>query len=131
MAKSSILGGERAPMYPQGRDVDALGPSDSTDSGSDMQGIPPEGVAESNGAMPGDYHADSDAGGTGERASATPGGARPDSDISPDHVVSIGGGGSDDPADQPDAGEADDIAQDDLEDDEDEDEGRPGEDIAG
>ena len=40
MTNSSILGGERAARQAPGRDVDALGPSDSSDSGSDVQGEP-------------------------------------------------------------------------------------------
>jgi hypothetical protein len=38
MGKSSLLGVDRAPMIPKGRDIDAHGPSDSCDSGSDVQG---------------------------------------------------------------------------------------------
>jgi len=36
MSNSSILGGEHAPHHPAGTDVDALGPSDTSDSGSDV-----------------------------------------------------------------------------------------------
>lgn len=40
MARSPLSGGvERAPLEPEGRDPAALGPSDSTDSGSDIAGI--------------------------------------------------------------------------------------------
>ena len=38
MSHSSILGGDRAPQQAPGRDADTLGPSDSSDSGSDVQG---------------------------------------------------------------------------------------------
>ena len=38
MARSSITGGERAPQQAKGRDTDTLGPSDTSDSGSDIQG---------------------------------------------------------------------------------------------
>ncbi|WP_395321655.1 hypothetical protein [Variovorax sp. UC74_104] len=38
MATSSILGGERAPITPKGTDAESLGPSDSSDSGSDASG---------------------------------------------------------------------------------------------
>ena len=38
MATSSILGGDRVPRRPGGTDVASLGPSDSTDSGSDTRG---------------------------------------------------------------------------------------------
>lgn len=40
MAKDSLLGAEKAPQVAPGRDTAALGPSDSSDSGSDMMGIP-------------------------------------------------------------------------------------------
>ena len=36
MATSSILGGDYPPMEPKGTDVDSLGPSDTSDSGSDQ-----------------------------------------------------------------------------------------------
>ena len=48
MAYSSILGAEIAPTQPSGRDADLLGPSDSSDSGSDALGTD-------------EIHADSDA----------------------------------------------------------------------
>ena len=38
MSHSSILGGERAPQQARGRDAETLGPSDTSDSGSDIQG---------------------------------------------------------------------------------------------
>jgi hypothetical protein len=38
MATSSILGGERPPVEPKGTDEESLGPSDSSDSGSDALG---------------------------------------------------------------------------------------------
>src|SRR5881409_534364 len=38
MAKSSLVGVDRAPAIPKGRDIDLKGPSDSSDSGSDIQG---------------------------------------------------------------------------------------------
>ena len=38
MATSSILGGEHAPVTPKGTDAESLGPSDSSDSGSDASG---------------------------------------------------------------------------------------------
>ena len=38
MARSSIMGGERAPQQAKGRNADSLGPSDSSDSGSDILG---------------------------------------------------------------------------------------------
>jgi hypothetical protein len=38
MGHSSLVGTDLAPRRPQGTDEDALGPSDLSDSGSDMQG---------------------------------------------------------------------------------------------
>lgn len=76
MAYSSILGAETAPIQPGGRDSEALGPSDNSDSGSDTIGTS-------------EAHADSDAVGTGERGSVTPGEAEEGADILPDHVVAV------------------------------------------
>ncbi|MEJ6021026.1 hypothetical protein [Ramlibacter sp. PS4R-6] len=75
MAYSSILGAEKAPAHPSGRDADALGPSDNSDSGSDAIGTF-------------EAHADSDAVGTGERGAVTPDSeGREGGDILPDHVI--------------------------------------------
>lgn len=77
MAYSSILGADSAPTRPEGRDAEALGPSDNSDSGSDTIGTP-------------EAHADSDAVGTGERAAVTPNvEGREGGDILPDHVVEL------------------------------------------
>ena len=76
MAYSSILGAETAPTQPSGRDSELLGPSDSSDSGSDAMGTA-------------EVHADSDAAGTGERGSAMPGEGREGGDILPDRVVNM------------------------------------------
>lgn len=71
MSNSSILGGAPAPSSPSGKSIDALGPSDSSDSGSDVQAeinhyaLPAEG----DGALPISHDSTSDAAGTGERAS--------------------------------------------------------------
>lgn len=46
MATSSILGGERPPIRPKGTDSDSLGPSDSSDSGSDAAGTGDRATAE-------------------------------------------------------------------------------------
>ena len=54
MAYSSILGADPAPAQPSGRSSDLLGPSDSSDTGSDAVGT-------------GEDYADSDGAGTGER----------------------------------------------------------------
>ena len=91
MSQSSILGGERAPKQAEGRAANVLGPSDTSDSGSDIQGATrlktdtEEG--EMGGAMPVDTESDSDSGGTGERASAVPEGARDGADIGPDRIA--------------------------------------------
>jgi hypothetical protein len=76
MAYSSILGADTAPAQPKGRDAEALGPSDNSDSGSDAVGTF-------------EAHADSDAVGTGERGAVTPNTeGREGADIAPDRVVS-------------------------------------------
>ena len=94
MATSSILGGDPAPMKPKGKDADSLGPSDSSDSGSDVRGERPMPTAPDN---PGEWgtvtiatDSDSDTAGTGERASAAGDGPRDAPDISPDRVVGTG-----------------------------------------
>ena len=84
MATSSILGGTHLPEQVTGKDTDALGPSDNSDSGSDAQGAYGEGEMSS----------DSDAAGTGERASAGSGMDREDADILPDRIEEGLGGGS-------------------------------------
>jgi hypothetical protein len=74
MATSSIHGGETTPARPHGTDVDALGPSDSSDSGSDVQlqrrmPTAPD-TPDELGAVPARRDSTTDASGTGERASA-------------------------------------------------------------
>jgi hypothetical protein len=76
MTSSSFLGGQRLPEHIKGKDTNALGPSDNSDSGSDAQGA--YGTDE--------MSSDSDAEGTGERASAGPGLEACDADIMPDHI---------------------------------------------
>ena len=76
MAYSSILGAETAPVHPEGRDSQRLGPSDNSDSGSDTLGTH-------------EAHADSDSQGTGERGSVAPGEGREGGDILPDRVVNM------------------------------------------
>jgi len=76
MTSSSLPGGSRFPAQPAGKDTDALGPSDNSDSGSDAQGAYGEGELAS----------DSDAAGTGERATVGDGLAQPDTDILPDRI---------------------------------------------
>lgn len=58
MARSPLIDTDFTPTEPAGRDSASLGPSDSSDSGSDLAGIAPDdGTA-------------SDTGGTGERRGA-------------------------------------------------------------
>jgi len=76
MAYSSILGAEVAPTQPEGRGSERLGPSDSSDSGSDAVGTD-------------ELHADSDSHGTGERGAVAGADAREGGDILPDRVVNL------------------------------------------
>lgn len=117
MAKSSILGGEHAPSRPRGTDVDALGPSDSSDSGSDVQtdrnrtAMPDESAE---GALPIAHGTDTDAAGTGERASADPAAPVEDADILPDRIgtVPFDVGEVTDAVDDPAAASAGELAED-------------------
>jgi len=119
MATSSILGGDRAQVNPPGRDTDALGPSDSSDSGSDVQGergfdaLDPGQI----GGDRADLGSDSDALGTGERGPAVRDtdiveGA----DIAPDRIgVFPGSGAPDDDGSAPsDAADIESLAADDI-----------------
>ena len=85
MATSSILGGAKAPEEISGKDLHALGPSDNSDSGSDAVGAYGDDELSS----------DSDAVGTGERASAGRGRNQSDADILPDHIEPSPGGDAD------------------------------------
>ena len=91
MARSSIMGGDRAPQQAKGRNAESLGPSDTSDSGSDIQGSSrlktdaEEGQL--GGATPVRADSDSDSMGTGERGSAVPGRGRDDADIRPDRIA--------------------------------------------
>ena len=85
MATSSILGGSKAPEEISGKDLHALGPSDNSDSGSDAVGAYGDDELSS----------DSDAAGTGERASAGLGRDQPDADILPDHIEQAPGDDTD------------------------------------
>lgn len=90
MAQSSILGGSAAPARPPGTGTDLLGPSDSSDSGSDVQGertLATEAAEGGTGALPADLDSDTDAAGTGERGSAAGREARDGGDIMPDRIV--------------------------------------------
>lgn len=106
MAQSNILGGGRTPQNPSGRTLRDLGPSDTSDTGSDVVGAPgaieslPDeldggpisdiGRSAGAGADLGDVEmdGDSDKGGTGE---ATAAGREPRdveaADIMPDRIV--------------------------------------------
>lgn len=105
MATSSLLGIDRTQQRAPGHDNDALGPSDSSDSGSDVAGLaePDDGglAAPVDKATAPDIERsdtshesvgpgiDSDSRGTGERRSAGgDAGRREAADISPDRIVS-------------------------------------------
>ncbi len=107
MGRSSLLGVEQAELQPGGRDIAALGPGDSSDSGSDVAGLDgwsdgadptePVDVAlrgdRQRSALPPDTLAggSSDAAGTGERRSAgADAGRREALDISVDRVFDLG-----------------------------------------
>ena len=118
MANSSIHGGQSAPRKAPGRDTDALGPSDSSDSGSDVQNertMPtrPDNPGEI-GAVTVDTDSDTDASGTGERASATGEQPREAADILPDRAGADG--------DVPSADELEELLTDEADDSEDDDE---------
>lgn len=89
MATSSILGGNRPPTQSSGRDTDALGPSDTSDSGSDIQGERGFDALDDGeiGAERVDQGSDTDAEGTGERGAAVMDrGIVEGADIAPDHI---------------------------------------------
>ena len=71
----------------RGHGTRALGPSDSSDSGSDIAGIPGAGSAIGDA----DLDSDSDRAGTGERAAATPDVemAADGADIDTDHIEEV------------------------------------------
>jgi len=76
MAYSSILGADSAPAQPSGRGADLLGPSDSSDTGSDSIGTD-------------EALEDSDSGGTGARGAVAGVDAREGGDILPDRIVNM------------------------------------------
>jgi hypothetical protein len=121
MSNSSILGGTTRSSGARGRDVDALGPSDSSDSGSDVQGERAMPTAPDNagefGAVVVDGDTDSDALGTGERASATGDDPRDGADIMPNRIENDGTMQPDSPLDVPLPNVADIAADDDDADD--------------
>lgn len=116
MSNDPLLGGSRAPVQAPGKDIDALGPSDSSDSGSDVQtdlhrsALPDDG---SEGAAPIAHGSSSDAAGTGERASADPVSPQDDADVLPDRIGTVSGARTDD--DEMDVAFAEIVADDDDE----------------
>ena len=119
MAQSSILGGNAAPTRPLGTGTDLLGPSDSSDSGSDVQGeraLATDADDGGSGALPAELDSDTDASGTGERGAATGMEPRDGDDILPDRVIRTA-----DALDDADSLEVDElVVDDDMSDDEDE-----------
>jgi len=93
MADGSLLGGKPAPAPPRGTDVDALGLSDTSESGSDAHAVGSCAVLQDGaveGADPLLHASTSDAAATGGR-DATEGRARgADVDVLPDHVGTVG-----------------------------------------
>jgi len=91
MSSSSILGGASAPVQADGKSVDLLGPSDSSDSGSDVQGQRPMATApeslDQRSTVPAEVDSDTDASGTGERASADGDSPVDGADILPDRII--------------------------------------------
>ena len=128
MATSSILGGDYPPTEPKGTDVDSLGPSDTSDSGSDVRtsrertAIPDDAAQ---GAIPIAHDSSSDAEGTGERASADAPPPRADADILPDRIGIFPDSAADVAAsiDNDDAGTPDQLADAGIDEDETEDAG--------
>jgi hypothetical protein len=120
MATSSILGATRAPSQPTGTDVEALGPSDTSDSGSDVQGeldlAAPTDLDDTifGTEQPG-LESDSDSGGTGERGAALPDeDAEEGADILPDSVRDLAGMPDDSGDNQPELDMTDLVDEDDT-----------------
>ena len=110
MATSSILGGSKASEEISGKDLQALGPSDNSDSGSDAVGAYGDDELSS----------DSDAAGTGERASAGLGRNLSAADIGPDHIERAPGDDADTDLDAETGDDLNDLSEvDDLADDSD------------
>lgn len=101
MATSPLLGADRAPTPAAGRDSAALGPSDTTDSGSDVAGLeddldpggPLDAISEPDSlrpmTSPETLGADSDSRGSGERRSAGSDAGREAADIAPDTIQTV------------------------------------------
>lgn len=84
MAHSSLLGGDKIAVQPDGTSVEALGTSGNSDSGSDVVGTLSRAELQS----------DSDATGTGERADVERDNAGMAADIRPDQVRTEGDPGA-------------------------------------
>ena len=103
MAHSSLLGTDAVPTRPKGRDSEALGPSDTSDSGSDVAGLAADDGGDP--ALPLDVAiepeverpetsfevlddgSDTDSAGSGERRSAGSDAGEEAADIAPDRIV--------------------------------------------
>ena len=111
MSTHPLLGGSRAPVQAPGKDIDALGPSDTSDSGSDVQtDLRRTSLDEgSEGALPIAHDSTSDSAGTGESASADPAPPELDADLLPDRSARVPG----EPGDDLDATTAGSLADDD------------------
>jgi hypothetical protein len=108
MGRSSLLGIEEAATEPAGRDVESLGPNDSSDTGSDSVGVPGAGAGDA---------AASDAAGTGEGRGAVQDSApREAADIGVDRTFSAEAG----PVDEDDGAEPTDERDEDTDADSDE-----------
>lgn len=85
MGHSSLVGTDKAPRRPKGTDEQALGPSDTTDTGSDIQGadaLPSADPGEPVDVTLGRDRAVAPIEGTGEQSDETEA-----SDIGPDRVI--------------------------------------------
>jgi len=102
MGTSPLRGAERAEQYAMGRDSEALGPSDSSDSGSDMTGLD---VDRDDPNLPVDVATDtpgavtpplgrSDAAGTGARRSVAADAGVEGADVGPDRIEGGPSGGN-------------------------------------
>jgi hypothetical protein len=118
MARSPLLGGDRAARRPSGTGTDVLGPSDSSDSGADVQGADAD-IGDAN------MDSDSDRYGTGERAQAGRDTYRREAaDVGPDRIEGPDETSLDDTSDlESDESPPDDDEEEEEEDEEDEDEG--------
>lgn len=118
MSHSSLFDSDNAAGAASGHDIASLGPSDTSDSGSDMAGA--DGIDSGDSLLPVDVAlgrggwqtsrtsrlgSDSDSSGTGEGGGAGDGGGLPEAgDIRPDRLISVDGSDVDaamDPALEP------------------------------